>query len=179
MSRSLKPAVTLVSALIVAVCMVGQAQEPREVTGTWTAELRNGRVFLQVRTTAPNSWNSWSGDWNMGQTFPIEEFSGLPANDEHFTASNLKFELHREAGILSFEGAFRDARGAGRQLRVVVDRHGRQAEPRAAARDGDAGAIDRDLDGLVRQRLGDVGEQPAGHQGAAAVGDGRRNPDRG
>ena len=107
MFRSLKPGFATISTLIVAACVLGQAQEPRDVTGTWTAELHNGKVFLQVRTSAPTTWNSWSGDWNMGQTFPIEEFSGLPPNDEHFTASTLKFELHREAGNLAFEGAFR------------------------------------------------------------------------
>ena len=105
MFRSLKPGFAMILTLIVAACVLGQAQEPRDVTGTWTAELHNGKVFLQVRTSAPTTWNSWSGDWNMGQTFPIEEFSGLPPNDEHFTASTLKFELHREAGNLAFEGA--------------------------------------------------------------------------
>src|SRR5262249_16394240 len=59
------------------------------------------------------SWVGWGGDWNMGQTFPAEDFAGLPAHDEHFTAANLKFDLRREAGTLSFEGAFREGRGAG------------------------------------------------------------------
>ena len=89
------------------------AQDVRDVSGTWTAELRNGQVFLQVRTSAPGGWDSWRGDWNMGESLPIEEFSGLPASDERFTAANVKFELHREAGALAFDGAFRDGRGAG------------------------------------------------------------------
>src|SRR5436190_23584069 len=89
------------------------AQDVRDVSGTWTAELRNGQVFLQVRTSAPSGWDSWRGDWNMGESLPIEEFSGLPAGDERFTAANVKFELHREAGALAFDGAFRDGRGAG------------------------------------------------------------------
>ena len=49
----------------------------------------------------------------MGQSFPIDELSGLPANDEQFTVGSVKFELRREAGTLAFEGAFRDGRGAG------------------------------------------------------------------
>ena len=85
------------------------------ITGTWTAELRSARVFLQIRTTPPADWNGdrSNGDWNMGQTFPIEELTGLPANDDQFTVSSLKFELRREAGIVAMEGAFRDGRGAG------------------------------------------------------------------
>ena len=44
-----------------------------DIKGTWTAELRNGGVFLQVRTSPPTDWNGdrWNGDWNMGQTFPV------------------------------------------------------------------------------------------------------------
>src|SRR5262249_29742885 len=89
------------------------AQEPKDVAGTWTAELHSGKVFLQVRTTAPNGWNSWNGDWSMGESLPFGELNGLPANDERFTAAGVKFELHREAGTLAFDGAFRDGRGAG------------------------------------------------------------------
>ena len=38
-----------------------------DVHGTWTAELRDGKVFLQVRTSPPADWNGdrWRGDWNM------------------------------------------------------------------------------------------------------------------
>ena len=49
----------------------------------------------------------------MGQSFPIEELAGLPANDDQFTVSSVKFELRREAGTLAFDGSFRDGRGAG------------------------------------------------------------------
>src|SRR5205823_885829 len=62
---------------------------------------------------APPTGGIRNGDWNMGESFPLDEFGGLPRNDEHFTASNVKFDLHREAGTLAFDGAFRDGRGAG------------------------------------------------------------------
>src|SRR5262245_5585575 len=86
-----------------------------DVHGTWTAERRDGKVFLQVRTAPPADWNGdkWRGDWNMGQSIPLDEIGGLPRNDNQFTVSNVKFELRREAGTLSFDGAFRDGRGAG------------------------------------------------------------------
>ena len=41
-----------------------------DIHGTWTAEIRQGKVFLQVRTTPPADWNrsgNGNGDWNMKQ----------------------------------------------------------------------------------------------------------------
>ena len=91
------------------------AGQTTDIKGTWTAELRNARAFLQIRTTPPEDWNGdrWNSDWSMGQTFPIEELAGIPANDDQFTATSIKFDLRREAGTLAMEGAFRDGRGAG------------------------------------------------------------------
>ena len=58
--------------LCVAVTAPLVAQTP-DIHGTWTAELRNGRVFLQVRAPAPRDWNGdrWNGDWSMGQTLSL------------------------------------------------------------------------------------------------------------
>ena len=101
--------------LALAGTLAGHAQTGADIHGTWTAELRNGRVFLQVRAPAPRDWNGdrWNSDWSMGQTYPVEEFTGLPANDDQLTASTVKFEMRREAGTLAFEGSFREGRGAG------------------------------------------------------------------
>ena len=68
-----------------------------------------------------------------------------------------------------------------RQRRVVLDRHRLQAEPGGAAGQRDLGAVDGHLDRLVGQAAADVGEQPAGDQGPALVGDvgGERGPGRG
>src|SRR5438128_2699939 len=75
------------------------AAQNADVHGTWTAELRDGKLFLQVHTSPPADWNGdrWRGDWNMGQSIPIDEVGGLPRNDTQFTVSSLKFELRREA----------------------------------------------------------------------------------
>src|SRR5581483_3628260 len=91
------------------------AQAPADIHGTWTAELRSGKVFLQLRAPAPRDWNGdrWNSDWSMGQTMPVEELTGLPANDDQLTVGALKFEMRREAGTLLFNGSFRDGRGAG------------------------------------------------------------------
>ncbi len=104
-----------VLALVALPVTVGHGQTP-DIHGTWTAELHGGRVFLQVRTAPPPEWNrsgDWNGGWNIGQTFPVDELSGLPANDAQLTAAAVRFELRREAGTLGFDGAFRDGRGAG------------------------------------------------------------------
>jgi hypothetical protein len=109
-------ALVLAALLSVSAAVSADAQpSANAINGTWTAELHSGKAFLQVRTAPPDDWKGdrWGGDWSMGQSLPIEDLGGIPANDERFTASGLKFELRREAGILAFEGAFRDGRGAG------------------------------------------------------------------
>src|SRR5471030_1318018 len=105
--------ITLV--LFVLQALTGRAQAPTDVHGTWTAELHSGKVFLQVRTAPPdlNRSGDWNGAWNMGQSFPVDDLSGLPANNDQLTAASVKFDLRREAGSLAFEGSFRDGRGAG------------------------------------------------------------------
>ena len=55
------------------------------------------------------------------------------------------------------------------QRRVVLDRQGRQAELRVAAGDGQPRPLGDDVDRVRRQRPGDLGEQPARHQDAAAL----------
>jgi hypothetical protein len=86
-----------------------------DIHGTWTAELHGGKVFLQVRTSPPPEWNRGGerNDWSLGQSFPVDELSGLPGNDDQLTAATVRFELRREAGTLGLDGAFRDGRGAG------------------------------------------------------------------
>jgi hypothetical protein len=120
MFRSFRPGFAAISAFIVLTALLGRAQGSNQaskgtvdVSGTWTAELHSAKVFLQVRTSAPDGSTSWNGDWSSGQSFAIEEIAGLPANEEHSTASNFKFDLRREAGTIACEGAFRDGRGAG------------------------------------------------------------------
>ena len=121
----------IVAALVVLQAVSGRAQTPAEIHGTWTAELHNGNLFLQMRTAPPPESNGdrSGGDWNMGQTYPVDDFAGIPPNDERFTVSAIKFDLRREAGSFSFDGAFRDGRGAG--LFVFTPRAAYVAEMKA------------------------------------------------
>src|SRR3954470_3308611 len=91
--------------LVLVLSVAGRAQTS-DVHGTWTAEIHSGRVNLQVRTSPPPDWTrngNWNSDWSMGQTFPVEDLSGLP-NSDTFTLAAAKFDLRREAGSLAFEG---------------------------------------------------------------------------
>jgi hypothetical protein len=103
-----------------------------DVHGTWTAEIHQGKVFLQLRTAPPIEWNrsgNRNGDWSMGQSISVDELSGLPANDEHLTAASVSFDVRREAGHLAMQGAFRDGRGAG--LFTFVPREAYSGEMRS------------------------------------------------
>src|ERR1041384_7905501 len=105
----------ILSALAFLALAAGLGAQTSDVHGTWTAELRSGKVFLQVHTAPPRDWNRGAerSDWSLGQSFPVDELSGLPGSDDQLTASTVRFELRREAGTLAFDGAFRDGRGAG------------------------------------------------------------------
>ena len=106
--------------------LFGQAQDPKAIHGAWTAQFRpfraspgqsDGgplRVYLELRTTRIADDENRGGDWSTGQNVWPTELPGLPASDgERFTAPVVKFEMRREAGTFTFDGAFRDGRGAG------------------------------------------------------------------
>ena len=106
----------LITLFLLVLQIGGAEQAAADVHGTWTAEIHTRKVNLQVRTSPPPDWNrseNWNGDWNMGQSVPVDDLSGLPANNDQLTAASVRFALRREAGTLAFDGAFRDGRGAG------------------------------------------------------------------
>ena len=59
--------------------------------------------------------------------------------------------------------------GHDRQRRVVVSGHGRQGETGRPAGDGDLVALDLQVDGLVRQCLGDIGQEASGDEDDAVL----------
>ena len=62
---------------------------------------------------------------------------------------------------------------------MVLGRHHQQAEPGGATGDLDLVAVGDDVDRLVGQVAGDVGEQPAEHEDPAGLGDVGGNGDLG
>ena len=135
---------TMFVVFAVAVATAPALAQTTDVHGTWTVEFHDGKAFLQVRSSTPRDANGdrpWNGgDWSMGQSFPVEELSGLPANDQNLTAANVKFEMRREAGTLSFDGSFRDGRGlkAGSPPPTLTPVAARRS---ACARGGGAGSF--------------------------------------
>lgn len=88
----------------------------RDISGTWTASLSDekpGRIYFSLTRDHHNQ---------HGSTFPLSVFRGLSSDQIHSSARTpVEFELRSEAGIISFEGTFRDGKGAGEFL-FVPDR---------------------------------------------------------
>jgi len=61
------------------------------------------------------------------------------------------------------------------ERRVLLDRHREQGEPARPARDLDLGAVELDVDGLVRQRARDLGKELARDQHGATLAHVRRD----
>lgn len=104
------PTLTLVVSLFAAVNAFAA------IDGAWTAATRE-------KNPARLHFNITRGDWNnMGMTMDIADFTGLtPAIVNAATMTPVRFELRREAGNASFEGTFRNGKGAG-QMEFVPDR---------------------------------------------------------
>src|SRR5260370_33980711 len=70
----------------------GRAQDPKDINGTWTAELHSARVFLQLRTSAPDGRanSGWGGEWSTGQTMPAGGLGGFAGGHGAIAATTLK-----------------------------------------------------------------------------------------
>jgi hypothetical protein len=75
-----------------------------EVSGVWTAEQTGDKVHLRLATPSKN-------DWSCAVTIPTSEFASST------TDPSPSFQLHRDAGVVFFEGRFDDTtpirRGSG------------------------------------------------------------------
>ncbi|HEX6084636.1 MAG TPA: hypothetical protein VF266_08935 [Thermoanaerobaculia bacterium] len=105
---------TRIATLALFVCLL--ATSAFALDGAWTAsidEKRPGHVYLNL-TQGRNH--------NMGTTFLLSSFSGLTESQMHAaTTTPVNFEMRREAGTVSFEGTFRNGKGAG-QFTFAQDR---------------------------------------------------------
>lgn len=94
-----------------------------DVEGTWSA-----RLYTTTRDGAPvtpklqmqMNIDSGSGGWNnWGQSIPLASFTGLPQDLD--PRQDVRFELRREAGVVSFDGRFENGRGVG-TMRFAANR---------------------------------------------------------
>jgi len=83
--------------------------------GAWTASLRDDRDHIDFNlTTGPRS--------NQGMTMTLAALTSLtPSQINAATMTPVTFQLVREAGTISFEGTFRNGKGAG-QFTFAPDR---------------------------------------------------------
>lgn len=87
-----------------------------DIEGTWSARLytttRDGAETAPKLQMQMNIDSGRSGGWdNWGQSMPLSAFTGLPQNLD--PRQDVRFELRREAGVVSFDGRFENGRGVG------------------------------------------------------------------
>src|SRR5689334_6881148 len=95
-----------ISVLVLAFAALASAQQ---VTGTWTAFVSkkdNDRLNFQFRRAEDRRSN-------MGTDIRLSELSGLSTEALATESRDVKFSLTRDAGVVSFEGHFRDGAGVG------------------------------------------------------------------
>ena len=97
-----------IATLTLAVCLFAVSAFAADNEGSWTAsvdEKRPDRIYVNISRHPTH---------NMGTTFPIAAFTGLASAQIHAaTSTPVQFAKRAEAGTLSFEGAFRNGKGAG------------------------------------------------------------------
>ncbi|HEX5043954.1 MAG TPA: hypothetical protein VFV75_13670 [Candidatus Polarisedimenticolaceae bacterium] len=84
------------------------ASSAHALDGAWTAsrdEMDADRIYVQMTRGRTH---------NMGTTMSLRAFTGLsPDALQAATATPVRFELRRDAGDTTFEGSFREGKGAG------------------------------------------------------------------
>lgn len=105
---------TLLAFLIASVAAIVPATAlAQEVVGTWETarwddeDRRSDQIQLDLRVRGED------GRWNHGSSYRLEELDGLTAAIADGDVDRAAFRLVREAGTITFEGAFRDGEGGG------------------------------------------------------------------
>jgi hypothetical protein len=119
---------TFLVMLAIAICFSAYAAVDSR-SGAWTAELVDGTT-LQLSIFGRNEKNDrlgWGGSV-MGFNAPVATFVGLSQTDAAASAANVRFELRRAAGTVSFDGRFSEGTGAGHFKFVPNDGFVREME---------------------------------------------------
>ena len=89
--------------LLLAVSALYAGEEGKNLTGDWSAKIRENRIQIRLMIFEDDS------DHDSITSFGLEteEFQGLQLNKEH------TFTLERDAGTIRFDGKFKDDRGRG------------------------------------------------------------------
>src|SRR5262245_22633286 len=119
---TMKKALTVIAAILITLTISGfrdgDAGVPVQetITGDWTAKVKeNSKLWLsfQYESSSSSGVNITGDRWfnNHTEMFdtPLEQFSGFNPN----ASGNVQFSLNREAGVVVFDGLFRDGRGVG------------------------------------------------------------------
>jgi hypothetical protein len=94
----------------VLVTLLATASFAQDVSGTWTANLRQeDRNQVNFQFTYDGSRHS-----QLGSDIPLAELNGLSLESLTSAGSDVKFSLQREAGVAQFDGHFRDSTGVGK-----------------------------------------------------------------
>ena len=139
-------------------------QGARRDSAVWFRLPMSPRSPSRSREPRPGSGRSRRGTGVLSPTSswtPV--ITGVTSSRDAATATCATASANSSAG--SDPGALGDL-GKGR---ILLDRHAQQREVRRSAADGDLAVVGRELHGRVRQSARDVGEQPAGDQGACPV----------
>src|SRR5262249_40189561 len=79
------------------------------ITGDWTAKFKQTDRGPLPWLSLNRNTDAGKGRFQMSSDFPLQDFTGLNPNAN----SNVQFTLQREAGVVLFDGLFKDGRGVG------------------------------------------------------------------
>src|SRR5262245_40451709 len=105
-------ATVLVFAALCLLARGGTASSPtaqETITGDWTAKVKQTDRGPALWLSLNRNTDAEKGRFQMSSDFPLQDFTSLNPNAN----SNVQFTLQREAGVVYFDGLFKDGRGVG------------------------------------------------------------------
>src|SRR5215831_17641057 len=79
------------------------------IAGDWTAKVKQTDRGPVLWLSLNRNTDAGKGRFQMSSDFPLQDFTGLNPTAN----SNVQFSLQREAGVVLFDGLFKDGRGVG------------------------------------------------------------------